>query len=49
LWGSLSILAISAVVPLAIGLLNNLRFDFNRLRQVEDATVSSPPQAIAAE
>ncbi|MBV9286293.1 MAG: sodium:solute symporter [Hyphomicrobiales bacterium] len=39
LWGSLSILAISALVPLAIGLANQRsRFDFDRLRRVEDAT-----------
>ena len=49
LWGSLSILAISAVVPLAIGLLNNFHFDFERLRQVKDATISSEPQAVPAE
>lgn len=49
LWGSLSILAISAVVPIAIGLLNNFRFDFARLRQVEDATVASASQPVLAE
>jgi urea-proton symporter len=39
LWGSLSILAISALVPLALGLVNQTsRFDFDRLRRVEDAT-----------
>ena len=42
--GSLSILVISAVVPLAIGLLNNFHFDFERLRHVQDATISSEPR-----
>ena len=49
LWGSLSILAISAVVPIVIGLLNNFQFDFARLRQVEDATVASASQPVLAE
>ena len=49
LWGSLSILVISGVVPLVIGLLNNLSFDFARLRNVKDATISSQPEGVAAE
>ena len=49
LWGSLSILAISAVVPIVIGFLNNFQFDFARLRQVEDATVASASQPVLAE
>src|SRR5262249_36366903 len=49
LWGSLSILAISAVVPVVIGYLRNVRFDFAQLRQVEDATLSSEPQAVPAD
>jgi hypothetical protein len=36
-------------VPLVIGLLSNFRFDFERLRQVQDATISSGPQAVPAE
>jgi Na+/proline symporter len=38
LWGSLTILAISAVVPLAFGLISKRRFDFGQLRRVADAT-----------
>jgi Na+/proline symporter len=49
LWGSLSILAISGVVPLVIGYLSNVRFDFAQLRQAEDATLSPEPQAVPAE
>jgi Na+/proline symporter len=49
LWGSVSILAISAIVPIVIGLLNNFQFDFARLRQVEDATITSAPQGLATE
>jgi Na+/proline symporter len=37
LWGSLAILGISAVVPLALGILNTKRFNFDSLRQVADA------------
>ncbi len=37
LWGSLAILGISAVVPLALGFLNTKRFNFDSLRQVADA------------
>ena len=49
LWGSVSILAISAIVPIVIGCLNNLHFDFARLRQVEDATITSASQGLATE
>jgi urea-proton symporter len=49
LWGSLSILTISALVPLVIGFAKNSRFDFERLRNVKDATTSSEPQAVMAE
>jgi len=49
LWGSFSILAISAAVPLVIGYLRNLHFDFERLRQVKDAALSSAPEALSAE
>jgi hypothetical protein len=34
------------VVPVAIGFLNNLDFDFNQLRQVKDAIISSEPEAL---
>jgi Na+/proline symporter len=44
LWGSLSILAISAVVPLVIGVIANRQYDFGRLRQVRDATVVAPAE-----
>ena len=49
LWGSLAILTISAAVPLVIGYLNNLHFDFERLRHVRDATIASEQPAVAAE
>jgi urea-proton symporter len=49
LWGSLSILAISALVPLAIGLANSSRFDFDRLRRVQDAAVPLGAQSAPAE
>jgi Na+/proline symporter len=49
LWGSLSILAISAAVPLVIGYSRNLRFNFERLRHVKDAALYSAPEAISAE
>jgi Na+/proline symporter len=44
LWGSLSILAISAAVPLVIGLIANRSYDFGRLRQVRDATIVAPAE-----
>jgi urea-proton symporter len=40
LWGSLSILGISAIIPIVLGLLSSRRFDFERLRHVEDAAVA---------
>jgi Na+/proline symporter len=48
LWGSAAILSISAIVPLALGLLNARRFDFERLKHVTDATVSVSEQATGA-
>jgi urea-proton symporter len=44
LWGSLSILAISAIVPIAISLAGNRRYDFARLSQVRDATIVAPAE-----
>ena len=44
LWGSLSILAISAIVPIAISLAGNRRYDFARLSQVRDATIVVPAE-----
>jgi len=41
--GSLSILAISAVVPVALGLRSSERFDFNKLRSLRDATDTASP------
>ena len=49
LWGSLSILAISGLVPITIGLLGNFRFDFERLRHIKDATVSSEAEPLPAD
>ena len=49
LWGSLSILAISAVVPIIFGLLGNFQFDFERLRKIKDATISSEAQPLPAD
>jgi Na+/proline symporter len=49
LWGSLSILAISAVVPLVIGLANSRRYDFEQLRHVKDAAIAANAQAVPAE
>ena len=49
LWGSFSILAISGLVPITIGLLRNFRFDFERLRHIKDATVSSEPEPLPAD
>ena len=44
LWGSLSILAISAIVPIAIGLAGDRRYDFARLSEVRDATLVAPAE-----
>src|SRR5579883_3283192 len=49
LWGSLAILAVSAAVPLAAGLLSNRRFDFAQLRRVKDATLTASAQVAPAE
>jgi len=40
LWGSLTILATSSLVPVALGLLNKSRYDFTQLRRVRDATAT---------
>jgi Na+/proline symporter len=48
LWGSLAILGISAIVPLAIGAFGSQRFDFERLKTVKDATLASA-RAVPAE
>jgi Na+/proline symporter len=47
LLGSLTILAVSTLIPVAFGLLGKERFDFERLRRVKDATASSEPVAAA--
>jgi urea-proton symporter len=47
LWGSLSILAISAVVPLVIGLVSGRTYDFGLLRHVKDAAIAEPQAAPA--
>ncbi len=44
-WGSLAILAISAVVPFILGQFNTRRFDFDSLRQTADATEARPVAA----
>ena len=49
LWGSLAILGISGAVPILVGLVNNFRFDFERLRYVTDATISGNSSELAAE
>jgi Na+/proline symporter len=41
LWGSLTILAASSLVPVALGLLNESRYDFAQLRRVRDATATA--------
>jgi len=48
LWGSLSILAISAVVPFVLSSLNRERFDYTRLQRVRDAAVSESTAAASA-
>jgi Na+/proline symporter len=45
IWGSLTILAISTVVPIGFGLASNRRFDFQQLRRVADATAGGPAPA----
>ncbi len=44
-WGSLAILAISAVIPFVLGQFNTQRFDFDSLRQTADATEARPMAA----
>jgi Na+/proline symporter len=49
--GSLTILAVSSAIPVALGLLGKERFDFERLRRVTDATLTgartdTPPSGI---
>lgn len=41
LWGSLSILAISAVVPIVLGFLNRETFDYTRLRRAGGVTAGT--------
>jgi urea-proton symporter len=41
--GSLAILAISAAVPVVLGLRSSARFDFEQLKQLRDATDTSAP------
>ncbi len=41
--GSLTILAVSSVIPLVLGLLSKEVFDFERLKRVKDATVTTGP------
>lgn len=48
LWGSLSILAISAFVPFVLSSLNRERFDYTRLQRVRDAAVSESTVATNA-
>lgn len=49
LWGSLSILAISGVIPLVVGLASRRHFDFDRLSNIEDAALAANAQAVSAE
>jgi urea-proton symporter len=42
LLGSLTILAVSTLIPVGLGLLSSTRFDFERLRRVKDATETAP-------
>jgi Na+/proline symporter len=50
LWGSLSIISISTIIPLGLGVLNKQRYDFERLKRVKDATetVEQPVEEAAA-
>jgi Na+/proline symporter len=45
--GSLTILVVSAVIPVALGLRNRRLYDFERLRAVRDATSLAPAAARA--
>jgi urea-proton symporter len=40
--GSVAILAVSTLIPVALGLLGSEKFDFERLRRVRDATETAP-------
>jgi Na+/proline symporter len=40
LWGSITILAVSAAIPLVLGLISGKKFDFSVLARVQDAAVS---------
>ena len=42
LLGSVTILAVSTAIPLALGLLGSRRYDFDSLRRVKDATLTDP-------
>jgi Na+/proline symporter len=48
LLGSLTILAVSTVIPLALGLVSDEVFDFERLKHVKDATAALPSEPPAA-
>jgi Na+/proline symporter len=48
LLGSLTILTVSSLVPLLLGLLNRQRYDFARLKGVNDAAVAADKQPYAA-
>jgi Na+/proline symporter len=41
LWGSVAILSISALVPVALGLMSSRSFDFDRLKRLKDATATT--------
>jgi Na+/proline symporter len=41
LWGSITILAVSTVVPVVLALISKTEFDFARLKEVKDATDES--------
>jgi Na+/proline symporter len=43
--GSLTILAVSSVIPIVLGLLGSERYDFGKLRQLRDATDSTRPDS----
>lgn len=46
--GSLTILAVSTLVPVVLGLLNQKRYDFDRLKTVKDAAAADAPPPPAA-
>jgi hypothetical protein len=43
--GSLAILAISAAVPIVLGLRNSARYDFEKLKALRDATETSSAES----